>query len=224
MLRSWNFTNHGKVAFTLAEVLITLGIIGVVAAMTLPTVITNIQNAQFKSAYKKAYSSASQALTYMRANDDFLPIVATLGNSAHHSDNFGENFKILSKYFKATKTCFDSNADKCWECDGEAGYYQSSAPNWKGCTKSSYAFVDYSGMSWYMYKNDESSILVDVNGFKAPNQLGRDRFVFFFAQKEYKTTTTNIQEANMIKTQTDIVEKGRWCPKGNCLYTTLLYK
>ena len=43
-----------KNAFTLAEVLITLGIIGVVAAMTIPTLISNTNGAQFKTAYKKA--------------------------------------------------------------------------------------------------------------------------------------------------------------------------
>ena len=43
-----------KPAFTLAEVLITLGIIGVVAAMTIPTLISNTNGAQFKTGFKKA--------------------------------------------------------------------------------------------------------------------------------------------------------------------------
>ena len=43
-------------AFTLAEVLITLGIIGVVAAMTMPTLMNQTQGAQYKTAYKKALS------------------------------------------------------------------------------------------------------------------------------------------------------------------------
>ena len=45
-----------KEAFTLAETLITLGIIGIVAAMTLPSVISNIQDKQFKAAFKKQFS------------------------------------------------------------------------------------------------------------------------------------------------------------------------
>ena len=49
-----------KSGFTLAEVLITLGIIGVVAAMTLPTVLNNIQNKQLETALKKSYSLLSQ--------------------------------------------------------------------------------------------------------------------------------------------------------------------
>ena len=49
-------------AFTLAEVLITLGIIGVVAAITIPTLMANYQKAQYVTALKKAYSQINQVL------------------------------------------------------------------------------------------------------------------------------------------------------------------
>ena len=52
-----------KSGFTLAEVLITLGIIGVVAAMTMPTLMNQTNGAQFRTAYKKALSAISQAVT-----------------------------------------------------------------------------------------------------------------------------------------------------------------
>lgn len=54
--------------FTLAEVLITLGIIGVVAAMTIPTLIANTRGAQYKAKYKKAISSIDQAVRLNKAN------------------------------------------------------------------------------------------------------------------------------------------------------------
>ena len=57
-------------AFTLAEVLITLGIIGVVAAMTMPTLINQTNGAQYKAAYKKALSAISQGVTLNVALDD----------------------------------------------------------------------------------------------------------------------------------------------------------
>ena len=50
-----------RFGFTLAEVLITLGIIGVVAAMTIPTLISNTNSAKFKSQYKKTLSTLNQA-------------------------------------------------------------------------------------------------------------------------------------------------------------------
>ncbi|MFI3300476.1 MAG: type II secretion system protein [Candidatus Gastranaerophilales bacterium] len=52
-----------RFGFTLAEVLITLGIIGVVAAMTMPTLMNSTQGAQYKTALKKVISSISQGIT-----------------------------------------------------------------------------------------------------------------------------------------------------------------
>ena len=57
--------------FTLAEVLITLGIIGVVAAMTMPTLMNSTNGAQYKTAYKKALSVLSQAVVLNVALDDY---------------------------------------------------------------------------------------------------------------------------------------------------------
>lgn len=52
-----------KLGFTLAEVLITLVIIGVIAAMTVPTLMNNTNAQEFRSALKKAISATNQALT-----------------------------------------------------------------------------------------------------------------------------------------------------------------
>ena len=57
-----NLVSLKKAAFTLAEVLITLGIIGVVAAMTIPTISHNIQQAVLKNQFKKFYSTFWQAV------------------------------------------------------------------------------------------------------------------------------------------------------------------
>lgn len=69
-MKSWKqrilFTIHHtpftQRAFTLAEVLITLGILGVVIAMTIPGLMQNIQDKQFKEAAKEAFSKSSQAV------------------------------------------------------------------------------------------------------------------------------------------------------------------
>ena len=55
------FLLKNKKAFTLAEILITLGIIGVVSAMTMPSLIQNYREKQTVTAVKKAYSEFSQA-------------------------------------------------------------------------------------------------------------------------------------------------------------------
>lgn len=60
-----------KFGFTLAEVLITLGIIGVVAAMTIPNLIANTNGAKFRSQFKKTLSTLSQAGLMAQAQYDF---------------------------------------------------------------------------------------------------------------------------------------------------------
>ena len=209
-----------KPAFTLAEVLITLGIIGIVAAMTLPSLIGKYQEKQWKVAYKKAYSSMSQAFMRMQANDEVLDMSGSLNEYGElRAPTVGENFKTMSKYFNTIKTCFDNNADECWVCeDGQAG--RGAGPEWLGCTKDNYAFVDYSGMGWYLYSNSEFPVLVDVNGFNRPNKLGRDRFVMRFAVNN--SDLNYMQEANTIQPWDDKFSKERWCPQGNCLYKTWL--
>ena len=78
-------------AFTLAEVLITLGIIGVVAAMTIPNLIANTRSQQYRSKYKKVVSTLSQAarLSDSLYGYDFAGITQKCGSdpASEHPDN-----------------------------------------------------------------------------------------------------------------------------------------
>ena len=192
--------------------------------MTLPSLIGKYQEKQWKVAYKKAYSGFSQAFLRLQENGELLNMTPEGYDQSGtiESPAVGENFKTISKYFNTVKTCFDNNADECWVCNkGQAGYYFSSAPDYFGCTISSYAFKDNSGMAWYMYSNTEYPILVDVNGDKRPNRLGQDRFVIRFADGNYNVNK-HTSEATFIRPWDDMLDKGRWCPSGHCLYTTWL--
>ncbi len=60
-------------AFTLAEVLITLAIIGVVAAISIPSVISNSQQQEFRTGLRKAVSVLNSAITMNMALDDETP-------------------------------------------------------------------------------------------------------------------------------------------------------
>ena len=177
-----NLLANVKFGFTLAEVLITLGIIGIVAALTIPGLITKCKEMQYRVTYKKVYSSLNQAMKYAQEDDGIdLTLSAERINGVMRTNNIGEIFKYISRYYKATTTCFDNNANKCWVCEkGEAGYIPNGAPDWLGCSKRSYSFVDANGVAYYLYDNTEFPVLIDVNGDRKPNQLGRDRFVMFF--------------------------------------------
>ena len=59
--------SQGFSGFNIAEVLITLGIVGLVAGMTIPTLMANYQKAQTVTQFKKAYSEIAQALKMAEA-------------------------------------------------------------------------------------------------------------------------------------------------------------
>ena len=59
-----------KLGFTLAEVLITLGIIGVIASLTLPSLMTNTAEREYATAWKKAISSLTEAVQMNMAMDN----------------------------------------------------------------------------------------------------------------------------------------------------------
>lgn len=93
-----------KFAFTLAEVLITLGIIGVVAAITIPTVMSKVQDAQFKTAFKKEFSLVDQA-TRSIASDNGGSVVGLFKSTcstAYDTDNMRLYFQ---QYFKTVDQC-----------------------------------------------------------------------------------------------------------------------
>lgn len=82
--------------FTLAEVLITLGIIGVVAAITIPSLISKVQKAQIEALVKENYSSVAQAMRMASADDaEALPVIA---NSTQGMKEWFNNF--LAPYMK----------------------------------------------------------------------------------------------------------------------------
>ncbi len=62
-----------KGAFTLAEVLLTLAIIGVVAAMTVPSLMTSTEDKKLAAAAKKAYNTLQNAITLKQAQTDLTP-------------------------------------------------------------------------------------------------------------------------------------------------------
>lgn len=94
-----------KNAFTLAEVLITLGIIGVVAAMTMPTLMNSTQGAQYKTAYKKALSAISQAIVLNVALDDYnLADTSTTATGTTGTQNMYSLFKNRMNVVKTSQT------------------------------------------------------------------------------------------------------------------------
>lgn len=162
-------------AFTLAEVLITLAIIGIVAALSIPTLVKNFQDAQFKTAYKKAYSTLSLALEKANSDQALTAFTGTNGGFGLQA-----NFQVLQQYFSVTKACDSSHISDCWDTSSSSETFRNENGSGTG-----FSFVDKSGMAWKMRSNDSDGnspiILVDTNGNKKPNKYGQDRFPFCFS-------------------------------------------
>jgi len=98
-----NFNDCRKIAFTLAEVLVTLGIIGVVAAVALPALITNINDRANSERQANIAQKITQAMEQMRAHGELVQYSST--------DEF---VNVLQKYLKITKRCDADHLAECW--------------------------------------------------------------------------------------------------------------
>lgn len=178
--------NYTLNAFTLAEVLITLGIIGIVAAMTIPTLIKNSQNAELKTAWKKAYSDISNA-TNLLIQDNGGDLTGVLDYSSNTLDQF-------NKYLKFTKTGnFSTTNEVCWSKN------DTSENTWEKCAAlpngTLMLFAGYnSSCTGYTTAHPAGVcqiIRIDVNGLKGPNKAGKD--IFSVWVEKNKVTPYGIQ-------------------------------
>ena len=100
------FTTHHslkKFAFTLAEILITLGIIGVVAALTIPSIIQNYKKSVIETSVKKFYTNINQAIIMSeRDNGDMHEWSRTDwdGDGAQTWDTYFDKYMITIKRMK----------------------------------------------------------------------------------------------------------------------------
>ncbi len=153
--------------FTLAEVLITLGIIGVVAAMTMPTLLNSTNGAQYRTAYKKALSVLSQAVVLNVALDDY-----DLSQATTSSDTDTAKASLYSLFRNRMNVVSDSGT--------------SNVDSWTAGNDNTAKFGDSS--NYTMFFNDGISFTfaksaaqcsqtnpckgaIDINGAKNPNKV-----------------------------------------------------
>ena len=197
------FTSHfsrRRIAFTLAEVLITLGIIGVVAALTLPSLLANYTKTQTVVQLKKSYSVLEQ--TIKNAENDY--------GEVNNWPEWDDAESILSKYFVPyLQGAKEFGKIKSWD---KAICYTPDVKTHVDSLNRTVQYTFLSGMhvSGPFYANKTASIqlndgtciglnpildlnenasysalfsrliFIDVNGtHKAPNVVGKDLFLFY---------------------------------------------
>ena len=194
-----------KVAFTLAEVLITLGIIGVVAAITLPSVINDFRQKQLHTAFLRSSSMIQNALNQTASEYGYTnykelnSICGKLGKndafSACRQENQALFEEICSDFLSRFKILKSMKATQFW-------YLGNNTTNFSGTTKFNYGDL-YGVTGWsnprsranayllsdgtmissiafyYHEPSDGLSISFDTNGpYKGPNRYGYDIFLF----------------------------------------------
>ncbi len=159
-----------KIAFTLAEVLITLGIIGIVAAMTMPALIANHKKKSTAVKVKKAYSIVSQALT--RAQLDYGGMETW--EYLSFSDDKVEERRNASKMFAAIYLKPYVNAIR---------YEENSTKKVNNLNMTTPQIYLSDGTSLFINTGGCYDILVDINGDKNPNEGGRDVFAFYLCKE-----------------------------------------
>lgn len=180
--------------FTLAEVLITLGIIGVVAAMTIPTLMSNTGKSEFKTAFKKIVSAVNQAVTLSVAVDYMDFGDATSGTGADSV------YEILRKKMQIAKV--------------ESGSVDDVTRMFKSTGASNYTIFFADGMvlsypksmtnctNYNPIAKTDCAAIVDVNGVKNPNRLSNCQY------SAASGTLSEIQSDNSIST-------GSFCAETN---------
>ncbi|MDR1326912.1 MAG: type II secretion system GspH family protein [Heliobacteriaceae bacterium] len=160
--------------FTLAEVLITLGIIGVVAALTMPTLMSSTQGAQYKAAYKKALSALNQMVTLNVALDDFnfaeTPTGGTLTGTGYATNMYG----MIKARMNVVKTSATTTGYAITE--GGTAFTQNAANNYTMFFNDgiAFSFPVATGACVSGPTQAHSAYckgFIDVNGAKAPNKI-----------------------------------------------------
>lgn len=173
--------------FTLAEVLITLAIIGIIATLTIPSLVANVQQQQYITKYKKIYSTFAQAETsiineYGPIDTLCTPTGWTVDTNCI-MDKFAEKLSVVKK-------CSGNTAytNGCWHwlnsgpeinplysMNGTVNFLWGNS--YPGLILSDGTLVHFFGGRAACDNSFECvTVAVDVNAFSSPNTIGKDVF------------------------------------------------
>ena len=185
-----NFISSRKFGFTLSEVLITLGIIGIVAALTIPSLIQKQKEKITIVKIQKAYSVLSQAYQY--AVEEY-GIPSTWGITARTRNKAILARNILFAKIKVSVKCDENDQSAC---NRAVNYYtkNSTNPNTDISTANTASVLTADGFTFFILTQDNKLMMrgstpalrsqyawiyFDINGKKKPNTYGKDFFTFY---------------------------------------------
>ena len=170
-------------AFTLAEVLIAMTVIGVVAVLVIPPLVTNLRNAQLKTAWKENFSVLNQAAIHVMQDNG-----GTMVGAFNDNNSLKNVFKNHLNYITDKNQSGNVNdASPCWHSAYNWFYMDGVSPFTYGGNAACIGLNNGAFLNIGYYDNQCNNtaiygaktcgtIIVDVNGFKGPNNFGRDIF------------------------------------------------
>ena len=167
-----------KFGFTLAEVLITLGVIGVVATMTMPTVIQNYQKQNVVSKLKKTYTTLNQALKLSEIDNSEYKY---WDSSLDARDYFEKYWKPYLKVVKICQTYSDCGYKSDFPFKTIKGESDSTSVVYPSARTT---FILNNGILVIMslrggnYLTPNQNVIIDINASNPPNMFGKDVFRF----------------------------------------------
>lgn len=205
---------EAKFAFTLAEVLITLGIVGVVASLTLPNLIANYKRQEMIGRLKKTYTVLSQAFV-MSENENGIFADWNASTGTQYFDIYWK------KYIKGISECttrgcgyesLTKGGEYVWRnLNGtvrQTGVYPSRSRH--SALLADGTFVMFIVRTETVEQAYVNYILVDINGHKKPNTLGKD--VFWLEVTERGVVPFGLEYSDeYIKSNCSKTEQGERC-------------
>ena len=194
MLKRVQHDKNKKAAFTLTEVLLACVIVGVISALILPVFISKYQAKSFDLGFEREIKSLNNALDILAIteNKDYFKTMMYVAETPEtYEENSGE---FLKKYLKLSKYCGENNGD----CFAPVYYkYENKDksvynPEFKGACGS---LKNGSSICLTPQIGAESpKVLVDINGKKGPNVLGKDLRTFELNLKTRTALNTTTQD------------------------------
>lgn len=166
--------NTQKSGFTLAEVLITLGVIGIIAAMTLPTVINNYQKKETVTRLKKAYTIINEALMLsVNQNSEYKYWSTDMKPEDYYKQYWFPYINVMTVCDNAFKCGYKK--ENPWTTP-DGAYTAFAKDDWR------IPFLTSDGILYSISvkggnENANNVIIIDINGKGNPNEMGKDFFI-----------------------------------------------
>lgn len=202
-------------AFSLSEeVLLVLEAIAVIVAITIPLITDNIKEEQLKTEWNKSFSKFDQASALIAKDNR--------GNLTRIFNTDDDPMNAFAKYMNFIKSCPKGTIyGNCWHQINTGKYLYGGTATWSDASGAILDSGELIRISKTIGTNAtlgaNTSICIDVNGFKSPNTVGKDIFYMYVTNKGIKAWGTkddqpdHLKDTTCINDSTDSTNTGFGC-------------